>query len=101
MGASRTIDAVEVMTEKGLRPDPARFTFTRRHDVEERRVYDLAGTHGDKRLTGTFTVDSDGAPHEVSAQSVAVRRGGRSDGWWMYFSSDDSASIISAGGGGT
>lgn len=66
VGESRTIDAVEVMTDNGLRLDPGRFTFTRKPDAGGRRVYDLTGTHGKLDLTGTFTVDRDGAPHEIS-----------------------------------
>lgn len=65
VGKTRAVDAVEVMTDSGLRLDPARFTFTRKPDVEGRRAYDLAGTHGTLELTGSFTVDRDGAPHEI------------------------------------
>jgi len=66
VGKSRTIDAVEVVTDMGLRLDPGRFTFTRKPDAEGRRVYDLTGTHGKLDLTGSFSVDKDGAPHEIS-----------------------------------
>ena len=66
VGASRPVDAVEVMTDTGLRLDPARFTFTRKPDAGGRRTYDFIGTHGKLDLTGSFTVDRDGAPHEVS-----------------------------------
>ena len=66
VGASRTIDSVEVVTDTGLRLDPARFTFTRKPDAGGRRTYDLTGTHGKLELTGTFTVDADGAPREIS-----------------------------------
>jgi imidazolonepropionase-like amidohydrolase len=66
VGASRAVDAVEVMTDTGLRLDPGRFTFTRKPDTDGRRTYDFTGTHGKLELTGSFTVDRDGAPHEVS-----------------------------------
>ena len=66
VGKSRTIDAVEVVTDMGLRLDPARFTFTRKPDADGRRVYDLTGTHGKLDVTGSFSVDKDGAPHEMS-----------------------------------
>jgi imidazolonepropionase-like amidohydrolase len=65
VGASKEIDTVEVMTDTGLRLDPAHFTFTREPDAEKRRVYKLQGTHGKLELSGTFSVDPDGAPHEV------------------------------------
>lgn len=78
VGASRPIDAVEVMTDTGLRLDPARFTFTRKPDTDGRRTYDFTGTHGKLDLTGSFTVDKDGAPHEVSLTlkfgSFVIRR---------------------------
>ncbi len=66
VGGSRTVDVVEVMTDQGLRLDPAHFTFTRQPDVDGRRVYKLEGAVGKLDLTGTFSVDRDGAPHEVS-----------------------------------
>jgi imidazolonepropionase-like amidohydrolase len=66
VGGARTIEAVEVMTEGGLRLDPARFDFTRQPDADGRRVYAMVGKHGNLDFTGTFSVDADGAPHEVS-----------------------------------
>ncbi len=66
VGGARTIDAVEVVTDTGLRLDPGRFTFTRKPDAGGRRVYDLTGTHGKLTLTGSFSVDTDGLPHEIT-----------------------------------
>jgi hypothetical protein len=67
-----------VMTDTGLRLDPAHFTFTREPDAEKRRVYKLEGTHGKLELSGTFSVDPDGAPHEVTISlkfgTFALRR---------------------------
>jgi imidazolonepropionase-like amidohydrolase len=78
VGGSRAIDSVEVMTDNGLRLDPAHFTFTRQPDVEGRRVYKLEGTIGKMELAGTFSVDRDGAPHEVTISlkfgTFAIRR---------------------------
>lgn len=65
-GGSRAVDVVEVMTDQGLRLDPAHFTFTRQPDAEGRRVYTLEGSVGKLDVKGTFSVDRDGAPHEVS-----------------------------------
>ncbi|MCB9559958.1 MAG: amidohydrolase family protein [Kofleriaceae bacterium] len=66
IGASRPLVAAEVVTDGGLRLTPGRFTFTRQPDADGRRVYGIAGTHGELDLTGTFSVDPDGAPHQVS-----------------------------------
>ena len=78
VGASRTVDSVEVLTDNGLKLDPARFTFTRKPDAGGRRAYDLSGTHGKLELTGSFTVDRDGAPNEMSLTlkfgSFVIRR---------------------------
>ena len=30
-----------------------------------RRVYSIAGKHGEMDISGTFSVDADGAPHEL------------------------------------
>ncbi len=70
VGASRKLDAAEIMTDGGVRIDPASFTFTRRADAGGRRVYDLTGKHGELDLTGTFSVDPDGAPHEVQVSVI-------------------------------
>ena len=60
------------------RLDPARFTFTRKPDAGGRRTYDLTGTHGKLAVTGSFTVDADGAPREirltVTFGAFAIRR---------------------------
>lgn len=65
VGAKQTITAAEVMTDNGLRVDPASFTFERLADADGRRMYKLAGKHGKMDLTGAFSVDKDGAPHDV------------------------------------
>ncbi len=78
VGGSRAVDVVEVMTDQGLRLDPAHFTFTRQPDAEGRRVYELEGMVGKMEMSGTFSVDRDGAPHEVSITlkfgTFAIRR---------------------------
>lgn len=65
-GASRVIDTAEVMTERGVAMDPARFTFTRKDDAEGRRVYEVTGHHGKLEVAGSMTVDPDGAPADVT-----------------------------------
>jgi hypothetical protein len=67
VGASKTITTVEVRTERGVALEPGTYTYTRRDDREGRRVYDVVGTVGKLALTGTLTVDADGAPHEATA----------------------------------
>jgi hypothetical protein len=78
VGGSRAIDVVEVMTDQGLRLDPAHFTFTRQPDADGRRVYKLEGAVGKMDMSGTFSVDKDGAPHEVTISlkfgTFALRR---------------------------
>ena len=54
------------MVESGVRLDPATFTFKRAPDADGRRVYDITGKHGKLDVTGKLSVDSDGAPHEVT-----------------------------------
>lgn len=63
---TRTLTAAEVLTEGALAVVPGAFTFTRTPDAGGRRRYTLTGTHGDMAVTGAFTVDTDGAPHEVT-----------------------------------
>lgn len=63
---TRTLTAAEVLTEGALAVVPGAFTFTRTPDAGGRRRYTLTGTHGDMAVTGAFTVDADGAPHEVT-----------------------------------
>jgi imidazolonepropionase-like amidohydrolase len=72
VGGTTTITAAEVMVENAVRLDPATFTFKRVPDADGRRSYELAGKHGELDLKGKFSVDADGAPHEVS---VTVRFG--------------------------
>jgi hypothetical protein len=66
VGASQTVSVAEVMVENAVSLDPATFTFKRLPDADGRRVYTVGGKHGKLDLTGTFSVDADGAPHEVS-----------------------------------
>jgi imidazolonepropionase-like amidohydrolase len=77
-GGTRALDTVEVMTDTGVQLQPAHFDFVRKPDSDGRRVYTIAGKHGAMDLTGTFSVDADGAPHEVSLEvpfgSFAMRR---------------------------
>lgn len=65
VGASRKLEAVEVMTDTGLKLEPGRFTFTRKPDDAGRRAYEIAGAYGALDVHGTFSVDADGAPHQV------------------------------------
>jgi imidazolonepropionase-like amidohydrolase len=66
VGDSRTLESVVARTERGLTLEPVTLELTRAADTAGRRHYDLTGSIGPLPLTGTFTVDPDGAPHEVS-----------------------------------
>lgn len=67
VGSSTTIDAAEVMVENAVSLEPARFTFKRLPDAGGRKSYEVTGKNGKLDLTGKFTVDPDGAPHDVEA----------------------------------
>lgn len=66
VGQSRTIRSIVARTERGLTLELVTLELTRAADTDGRRHYDLTGSIGPLPLTGTFTVDPDGAPHEVS-----------------------------------
>jgi imidazolonepropionase-like amidohydrolase len=67
VGTSVTVTSAEVMVDTSVRLDPATFTFKRLPDADGRRVYELGGKHGELDLKGKFSVDSDGAPHDIEA----------------------------------
>jgi hypothetical protein len=67
---SQPLTAVEVITDRALTLDPGTFTATRSPDADGRRVYAFAGKNGKLDLKGGFTVDADGAPHEVTLTLV-------------------------------
>lgn len=72
VGGTKTLDAAEIMVESSVSLAPAKFTFKRLTDVDGRRMFELAGKHGALDLKGTFSVDKDGAPHDVE---VSVKFG--------------------------
>jgi hypothetical protein len=65
VGSSQKLTAAEVVIEAAVSLDPGVFTFKRLPDADGRRIYELSGTHGSMDLTGRFSVDADGAPHEI------------------------------------
>lgn len=65
VGATRAITAAEVMMNSAIELEPASFTFKRLEDQDGRRRYELGGKNGKLDVTGQFSVDPDGAPHEV------------------------------------
>jgi imidazolonepropionase-like amidohydrolase len=70
VGKDKPLTAVEIIAEQSLRLDPGTFTATRSPDADGRRVYAFTGKNGRLDLKGTFSVDADGAPHEVSLTLV-------------------------------
>ena len=68
VGGSTTITSAEVMIENAVQLTPATFTFKRLADADGRRNYEIAGKHGRLDLTGKFSVDADGAPHDVEVR---------------------------------
>jgi hypothetical protein len=79
-GESMPLTAVEVIAERALALDAGTFTATRLADKDGRRTYAFAGTHGKLDLKGGFSVDADGAPHEVTLTlmfgTIVMRRAG-------------------------
>jgi hypothetical protein len=65
VGSTKTLTAAEVMTDNAIQLEPASFTFKRLDDADGRRRYELSGKNGKLDVTGSFSVDADGAPHEV------------------------------------
>jgi hypothetical protein len=65
VGATKALTAAEVMTDNAVQLEPASFTFKRLDDQDGRRRYELSGKNGKLDVTGEFSVDVDGAPHEV------------------------------------
>jgi hypothetical protein len=65
VGSTTTITAAEVVIEGAVTLEPGNFTFKRLPDAEGRRVFEMAGTHGKLDVKATFSVDTDGAPHEI------------------------------------
>jgi hypothetical protein len=68
VGSSLKVTAAEVMIEAAVSLVPGVFTFKRVPDVDGRRIYEMSGTHGSMDLAGRFSVDTDGAPHEVEVK---------------------------------
>jgi hypothetical protein len=67
VGSSTTIKAAAVQVDADVRLDAATYTFKRLPDVDKRRVYEIAGKVGSIDVTGSFSVDADGAPHDIVA----------------------------------
>jgi hypothetical protein len=65
VGSSLKLTAAEVMIEAAISLEPGAFTFKRLPDADGRRIYEISGTNGKLDVAGRFTVDADGAPHEV------------------------------------
>ena len=78
VGRDRPLAAVEVQAERSLALDPGAFTATRQPDTAGRRIYAITGRNGRLDVKGTFSVDPDGAPHEVSVTliygTIVIRR---------------------------
>jgi hypothetical protein len=70
VGKSQPLVAVEVAADRLITLDPGVFTATRSPDAEGRRVYAIAGKNGKFDVTGWFSVDADGLPHEVNLKLV-------------------------------
>jgi imidazolonepropionase-like amidohydrolase len=70
VGKSQAVVAVEVVTDRLITLDPGVFTSTRSPDADGRRVYTIAGKNGKFDVTGTYSIDADGLPHEVNLKLV-------------------------------
>lgn len=84
VGTSRPLVAVEVQAERELSLEPGTFTATRSPDAGGRKVYTIEGKNGRFDIEGGFSVDADGAPHEVTLTLVfgtfVMRRSGGDNG---------------------
>lgn len=68
VGKSVTLPVVSINIDNGVKLEPATYTFKR---VGE-RAFEYAGKVGDLDIEGKFSIDADGAPHEIE---VKVRWG--------------------------
>lgn len=68
VGGTQKLTAAEVVVEGGVTLVPGVFTFKRLPDGDARRVYEMSGTHGTMDVAGKFSVDPDGAPHEIAVK---------------------------------
>ena len=65
VGGKRKMTAVGVNVERDVALDPTDYVFERKPDANGRRVYSFSGKAGSLDVTGSMTVDPDGAPAEV------------------------------------
>jgi imidazolonepropionase-like amidohydrolase len=68
VGQTRTLTVVSISIDNSVKLEPGSYKFTRVSD----RSFDYAGKVGDLDVTGKFSFDADGAPHEIE---VSVRWG--------------------------
>ena len=58
--------------DNGVKLEAATYRFKRIPDADGRKSFEYSGKVGDLDVTGTFSIDTDGAPHEME---VKVRWG--------------------------
>lgn len=67
VGAETAITSAAVMVDATVQLLETSLRIKRVADQDGRRTYEVAGKVGDLDLTGRFSVDADGAPHEIAA----------------------------------
>lgn len=67
VGAETTVTSAAVLVDASVQLAPSTLRIKRAADKDGRRLYEVTGKVGDLDLTGSFSFDADGAPHEVTA----------------------------------
>ncbi len=68
VGASTKLAVAAVSIDSSVKLDPAAYTFKRLADADGRRSYEYAGKQGALDIAGTFSIDADGAPHDIEVK---------------------------------
>lgn len=68
VGGSTKLTVAAVTLDNNVQLDPATYTFKRLADEDGRRSYEYAGKQGALDVAGMFTIDRDGAPHQIEVK---------------------------------
>ena len=68
VGASTKLTVAAINVDASVKLEPAAYTFKRLADADGRKSYEYSGKQGDLDVAGTFSIDTDGAPHEIAVK---------------------------------